>query len=82
MKCSLSHLVLAASLTVMLTPASQAAPKSPATSKGQVDTYNAREKCISEAIAAVPGTPAQENGITAQRTSRYVECARRMGFKP
>ena len=80
---SCSTVVLAVLLSAFLPTPSQAATKSAAgATKSQTETYKAREKCISEAIAAVPGTPAQENQITRQRTSKYTECAKRMGFRP
>jgi len=81
-KCSCSTIVLTVLLSALLPTASQAATKSSAPQKAQVDSYKAREKCISDAIAAVPGNPNDESGVMALRTDKYRECARRMGFRP
>ena len=82
MKHSRSTLVLTVLLSALLATASYAAPKSGDVKKSDVATYKAREKCIADAMAAVPGNPTDESGVMSLRTSKYKDCAKRMGFKP
>jgi hypothetical protein len=72
----MKHIALIVALPFLLAAtAGQAAPKA--------DPNAARQKCIAEAIAAVPATPAkQEAEVMSDRTGKYVACAKRMGFKP
>jgi len=81
MKHSHSILVLTAILSTLLTTTTYAAQKTKA-SKSNEATYNAREKCITDTIAALPGTPTDTNGLSARRMSMYSDCAKRMGFRP
>ena len=75
MKHLYSKLALTFAISVLLSTASQAAPKA--------DPNAARQKCIAEAIAAVPAVPGmQETEVTSGRVSKYMACAKRMGFKP
>ena len=82
MKHSHSTLVLTAVLSMLLTTTTYAALKSHQASKLDQATYNAREKCISDTLAALPGTPQQGNGLSTRRMNMYSECAKRMGFRP
>ena len=82
MKHSRPTLVLTVLLSTLLATASYAVPKSSDASKSDVATYKAREKCIADAMAAVPGNPTDESGVMSLRTGKYRECAKRMGFKP
>ena len=79
-----STLVLTALLSALLTTTTYAASKSHQASKlAQAQaTYDAREKCISDTLAALPGTPQQGNGLSTRRMNMYSECAKRMGFRP
>lgn len=75
MKYPHAKLAFAFAVSVLLTTAGQAAPKA--------DPNAARQNCIAEAIAAVPATPGmQEAEVTSGRVSKYMACAKRMGFKP
>jgi len=75
MKLLNSILALTFVVSVLLTTASQAAPKA--------DPNAVRQKCIAEAIAAVPAAPGmQEMEVQTNRISKYRACAKRMGFKP
>jgi len=86
MKYSQTKLAFVLALPFLLaTTGSQAASKSEEAAKKQsADTaiYKAREKCITEAIAAVPGNPTDESGVMTLRTGKYRDCAKRNGFRP
>ena len=82
MKQSQSSLVLTALLSTLLTTTTYAASKGHQASKLAQATYDAREKCISDTLAALPGTPQQGNGLSTRRMNMYSECAKRMGFRP
>ena len=82
MKHAHSTLVLTALLSTLLATTTYAAPKGAQAPKLDEATYNAREKCISDTLAALPGTPSQGNGLSGRRMNMYSECAKRMGFRP
>ena len=81
MKRSHSTLVLAALLSALLTTTTYAASKSKGPALTEA-TYSAREKCISDTLAALPGTPSQGNGLSVRRMNMYSECAIKAGIRP
>jgi len=80
MEHSRSTLVLTALLSTLLTTTTFAASKhQPSISEAH---YNAMEKCVSQTLEALPGTPSQGNGLSERRRAMYMECARKAGFRP
>jgi len=79
MKHTSAVIALTFALSALLASASHSAPKAGA----KVDTTAARQKCIADAVAAVPQTPGrQETEVMTERTDKYRACAQRMGFRP
>jgi hypothetical protein len=80
MKHPRSTLVLTTLLATLLTTTTYAASKhQPSITQTH---YDAMEKCISQTLEALPGTPSQGNGLSERRRAMYMECARKAGFKP
>ena len=80
MKHPRSTLVLTTLLATLLTTTTYAASKhQPSITQAH---YDAMEKCVSQTLEALPGTPSQGNGLSDRRRAMYMECARKAGFKP